>query len=95
MMSISGGTVVVGNKTRKGEEMKTVMVDGREVVVEDVMNGDQIHTLVQCPPQHFPVIMRSPAGSNCSETMPVPRGKNPNQLQNGDRLTSLFQVDNG
>jgi hypothetical protein len=76
--------------------MKTIMVDGREVLVEDQISTSEIVALARPNNDQFPVIARETPGQGAPEFIPVPaKGCKTYDMQNGDRLQTLHQVTNG
>lgn len=73
--------------------MKTVYLDGKEVVLDDCMSGEQINQAVRCPQGQFAVIVRDK--DMCPEMRPIPKDRQMHQLQDGDRFDTMYEVDNG
>ena len=72
---------------------REVYVDGKPVLVDDTMSGEKLFELVNCPTDHFPVISRR-NDNRFDETIPVSK-RNPYQMQDGDRVSTLYHVDSG
>lgn len=76
--------------------MKTVMVDGKEVLVENSISGKEIATLTHPDRNQFPVITREVPGESAPQWIPVPRkGSKTYDVQDGDTLRNLHRVENG
>lgn len=73
--------------------MKTVMVDGRDVLVEDQLSGEQIAGLAQCSDNQFAVVLREKNG--VPQRIPVSRSQQQVVLNNGDAITTQYRVPNG
>jgi len=73
--------------------MKTIMVDGREVLVEDQLNGEQIAGLAKCSDNQFAVVLREKNG--VPQRIPVPRSQPRVTLNDGDSIAAQYLVPNG
>jgi len=73
--------------------MRTIMVDGKEVMVDDQMTGEQIVDLAQPNDNQFAVIVRN--NGNMPEKIPVYRSKHPHPINDGDALDRMYRVPTG
>lgn len=55
--------------------MRTIMVDGKEVMVDDQMTGEQITELARPCDDQFAVVVRN--NGNLSERIPIQKSKHP------------------
>jgi hypothetical protein len=74
--------------------MRTVYVDGQEVLVDDRMQGPEIRTVTKPSTDQFPVIIRNENGIN--KRMPVNiNSRQAYELRDNDRLENMYRVPNG
>ena len=76
--------------------MKTVMIDGREVAVDDTLSSKQITELTRPDGNQFSVIARDGANGEPPKWIPVQKDSRKHYpVQDGDSLRNLYRVENG
>ena len=78
---------------REEDDMKTIMVDGREVAVEEQMPGQQISEMARCSDDQFAVVVRNNGG--LTERIPIQKSRRMYPLHDGDTIASMYRVPNG
>jgi len=73
--------------------MRTIMVDGREVMVDAQMTGQQITELAKPGNNEFAVVVRN--NGDITERIPVTQSKQPYRLNDGDSIDRMYRVQNG
>jgi hypothetical protein len=73
--------------------MRTVMVDGREVMVDDEMTGERISELARPSNDQFAVVVRN--NGNLPVRIPIPKSSHPYRLNDGDVITNMYRVPTG
>ena len=72
--------------------MKTVMIDGKEVVVDDEMTGQEITELANPSAEQFAVIKRP---GPTPQRFPVQKSTHNYKMQNNDVLDTMYRVPMG
>lgn len=84
----------INSTIKKGKQvMKTIMVDGREVAVDEQLTGDRITDMAHCSKDQFAVVVRN--NGNLPERIPVQRSSRAYRLNDGDTIASMYRVPNG
>jgi len=73
--------------------MRTIMVDGREVMVGEQMTGQQITELAKPGNDEFAVVVRN--NGDLPERIPIQKSKHMYRLNDGDAVTSMYRVPTG
>lgn len=90
---MKGDRIIKAQTDERRTQMRTIMVDGRQTLVDDRMTGEQIVDLAQPNDNQFAVVVRN--NGNLPERIPVYKSKHPYSLNDGDAITNMFRVPDG
>lgn len=73
--------------------MRTILIDGREVMVDDEMTGERISELARPGDDQFAVVVRN--NGDLPARIPIQKSRHPYCLNDGDVVTNMYRIPTG